>query len=145
MRLSSQPSEPIQPSQPTEPGGQAGGQPTEAGGAGAGPTSKGKYKRKKRPPVTMTQNQEEAAVEFLKRHEVLYNRGLKEYKDTDKRDKLWAKLASKLSTKDNKITKEDIKKWFESQRTVYGKCTQVKSGQAARHSIREKTVGGDPV
>ena len=111
-------SQPIQPTQSQS-------QPTQAGG------TKGKETRKKRPPVTITQAQEEAAVEFLKRHKVLYDRSLKEYKDTSKRDRLWQKLADRLDTKTHPITKEDIKKWFESQRTVFGKCTRLQSGQAA--------------
>ena len=93
--------------------------------------AKGKETRKKRPPVTITQAQEEAALEFLKIHTVLYDRSKKEYKDTAKRDTLWQKLADRLDTKANPITKVDIKKWFESQRTVYGKCTRLQSGQAA--------------
>ena len=54
-------SQPIQPTQSQS-------EPTQAGG------TKGKETRKKRPLVTITQAQEDTAVEFLKRHEVLYNR-----------------------------------------------------------------------
>ena len=92
--------------------------------------------------MTITQAQEEAALEFLKRHAVLYDRSLKEYKDTSKRDSLWQKLADRLHTETNPITKEDIKKWFESQRTVFGKCTRLQSGQAAPG---EEAVGGHPI
>ena len=83
-------------------------------------------KRKKRTPVTLNDEQEELAVDFIKNHELLYNRKLRDYKDTAKRDRVWQELATQLG-----LDAKDVKQWFESQRTVYGKCTKTKSGQAA--------------
>ena len=90
------------------------------GGAG-----KGKETRKKRPPVTISEEQEAAALEFLKNHPLLYDRSMKEYKEVSRREKLWEELADQVTTKRNPIKREDIKKWFESQRTIYGKSTKL--------------------
>ena len=106
-----------------------------------GAAGKGKQPRKKRPPVTISEEQEAAALEFLKEHTLLYDRSLKEYKDVSRREKLWEELADQLSTDRNPIKRDDIKKWFESQRTIFGKCTKLVSGQAAKPlSERKKWV-----
>ena len=75
-------------------------------------------------------------VEYLKENPILYNRKLKEYKDKTKRDACWGIMAERLG-----ISTEDIKKWFQSMRTVYGKVTITKSGQAqAELTDRQKWV-----
>ena len=86
--------------------------------------------------MTLTEQQEQAVVEYLKENPILYNRKLKEYKDKSKRDACWEVMAERIG-----ISTEDIKKWFQSMRTVYGKVTTTKSGQAqAKLTDRQKCV-----
>ena len=85
-----------------------------------------KKKYKKSVPIQLTPEQEEEAVDFLKTHEILYNKRLVDYKNTSKREMVWLELATKVG-----CDIDVIKKWFESQRTMYGKFTRTKSGQAA--------------
>ena len=102
---------------------------------------KGKETRKKRPSVAMTEAQEAAALDFLKRHPVLYDRTLKEYKDAPFKEHMWEELAGQLTTKRNPIKTDDIKKWFESQRTIYGKSTKFVAGKSGqRLSDRKRWV-----
>ena len=106
------------------------------GQAAAKSTGKSTDKRNKRPPVTLTEEQEQAVVEYLKENPILYNRKLKEYKDKTKRDACWRIMAERIG-----ISTDDIKKWFQSMRTVYGKVTITKSGQAqAELTDRQKWV-----
>ena len=102
---------------------------------------KGKEPRKKRPAVAISEAQEAAALDFLKSHPVLYDRSVKEYKDVPFKEKIWEELADKLTTKRNPINTDDIKKWFESQRTIYGKSTKMVAGQSGqRLSDRKRWV-----
>ena len=106
-----------------------------------GPTDKGKEPRKKRPAVTISEAQEAAALDFLKSNPLLYDRSMKEYKDVARREMLWEELANQVTTKRHPIKTEDIKKWFESQRTIYGKSTKLVAGQSGRRlSDRKKWV-----
>ena len=99
---------------------------------------KGKEPRKKRPAVAMTEPQEAAALDFLKSHPVLYDRTLKEYKDAPFKETMWEELAAQLSTKRNPVKTDDIKKWFESQRTIYGKSTKLVAGQSGGRRLSDR-------
>jgi len=102
---------------------------------------KGKEPRKKRPAVAITEAQEATALDFLKSHPVLYDRSMKEYKDVPLKENMWEELADRLTTKRNPIKTDDIKKWFESQRTIYGKSTKMVAGQSGqRLSDRKRWV-----
>ena len=102
---------------------------------------KGKEPRKKRPAVAITEAQEATALDFLKSHPVLYDRSMKEYKDVPLKENMWEELADKLTTKRNPIKTDDIKKWFESQRTIYGKSTKMVAGQSGKRlSDRKRWV-----
>jgi len=117
--------------------------PREVQGAieAIGATDKGKEPRKKRPSVTISEAQEAAALDFLKSNPVLYDRSMREYKDVPTREKLWEELANQLTSKRYPIKTDDIKKWFESQRTIYGKSTKMVAGQSGKRlSDRKKWV-----
>ena len=102
---------------------------------------KGKEPRKKRPSVTISDAQEAAALDFLKSNPVLYDRSMREYKDVPTREKLWEQLANQLNTKRYPMQTDDIKKWFESQRTIYGKSSRMMAGQSGKRlSDRQKWV-----
>ena len=46
-----------------------------------------------------------------------------DYKDRSKREAVWAKFC------ENNLDKDACQKWFQSQRTLFGKVTHMKSGQ----------------
>ena len=72
---------------------------------------------------------EEAIIEFVKQHEELYDKTKNSFKDKHKKERLWEQQAATRN-----LPVKTVKKWFETQRTRYGKLTQTKSGQAAEKS-----------
>ena len=93
-------------------------------------TQKGKGKGKgkadkmsKKPPVLFTAEQEQKIVDFLQDNEILYKR-LMDYKDRSQREAVWDKFCE-----ENNLNKDACQKWFQSQRTLFGKVTHMKSGQ----------------
>ena len=96
-----------------------------------GGTQKGKGKgkgkadkRSKKPPVQFTAEQEQKIVDFLHDNEILYNKRLMDYKDRSKREALWDKFCE-----ESNLNKDACQKWFQSQRTLFGKVTHLKSSQ----------------
>ena len=87
-------------------------------------SQKGKSKRGKLRSILFTEADEEAIVNFLKDHEWLYDKRDPLYKDTQKKDVLWAEFSATRN-----LNPEDVKKWVQSQRTMYGKLTLSRSGQ----------------
>ena len=77
---------------------------------------------------------EEAIVEFVKQYEQLYDKTNDSFKDKQNKEKLWEQIASTRN-----LSIKTVKKWFETQRTKYGKLTQTKSGQAAEKSTKQQT------
>ena len=67
---------------------------------------------------------------FLKDNKPLYNKHLMGYKNPDK----WGRGGGQRA--ENKTNKEACKHWFKNQRTIYGKLTHTKSGQATSHSFK---------
>ena len=55
------------------------------------------------------------------------------FKDKQKKERLWEQLASTRN-----LPIKTVKNWFETQRTIYGKLTQMKSGQAAEKSTEHQ-------
>lgn len=54
------------------------------------------HKRPRRVPLVMTQEQEEEVVEFVRSHGILYNKGLRQYKDTVAKASLWQEKAEEM-------------------------------------------------
>ena len=77
---------------------------------------------------------EEAIVEFVKQHEELYDKTNDSFKDKQKKEGLWEQLAATRN-----LPVKTVKKWFDTQRTRYGKPTQTKSGQGAEKSTERQT------
>ena len=97
--------------------------------AGGTQTGKGKCKgkadkRSKKPPVLFTTDQEQKIVDFLHNNEILNNKCLMDYKDKSKREAVWNKFCE-----ENNLSKDACQKWFQSQCTLFGKVTHIKSGQ----------------
>jgi hypothetical protein len=71
----------------------------------------------------LTPEDEEAMVDWLREHPLLFNKKLTLYKDKGKKDALWAEQA-RLLEKDVVL----LTVWYRSIRTRYGKLTKLKSG-----------------
>lgn len=94
------PQSPLGPSSPEQTGDE------EEGGSGDRPSrsqpkskGKGKDKRKRRAPLHLTDEQEVAVAGWLEDpdQECLYNKGLKMYRDSAKKNRLWAVKAKELN------------------------------------------------
>ena len=99
--------------------------------AAAATTQKGKGtdkskadKRSKKPPVLFSAEQERKLEDFLRDNEILCNKRLMDYKDRSKMEAVWAKFCE-----ENNLDKDACQKWFQNQRTLFGKVTNIKSGQ----------------
>ena len=77
----------------------------------------------KKPPVIFSAEQKQKLVDFLRDNEILYKR-LMDYKDRSKREAVWAKFCE-----ESNLDKDACQKWFQSQCTLFGKVTHMKSGQ----------------
>ena len=83
---------------------------------------------------TFTDSQETAIVEFVKEHPELYDKEHALYHDRQKKEALWAEISAEL-----KLQPFDVRRWFESQRTRYGKLTKLQSGQAPREMTKRQS------
>ena len=81
-------------------------------------------KRSKKPTVLFRPEQEQKLVDFLRNNVILYNKHLMDYKDRSKKEAVWAKFCEEIN-----LDKDACQKWFQSQRTLLGKVTHMKSGQ----------------
>ena len=77
---------------------------------------------------TFTDSQETAIVEFVKEHPELYD------KEHACFQALWAEISAEL-----KLQPFDVRRWFESQRTPYGKLSKLQSGQAPREMTKRQS------
>ena len=77
--------------------------------------------------VTFTDSQETAIVEFVKEHP-------EHFHDRQKKEALWAEISAEL-----KLQPFDVRRWFESQRTRYGKLSKLQSGQAPREMTKRQS------
>ena len=89
-------------------------------------STQSRQKKGQMKPIFLSDSDEEAIVEFIKQHKELYDKTNDSFKDKQKKERLWDQLAATRS-----LPIQTVKKWFETQRTRYGKLTQTKSGQAA--------------
>ena len=74
--------------------------------------------------ATFTDSQENAIVEFVK-HPELYDKENGRFHNRQRKEALWAEISAEL-----KLQPFDVRRWFESQRTGYGKLSKQQSGQA---------------
>ena len=84
--------------------------------------------------IFLSDSDDEAIVEFVKQHEELYEKTNNSFKDKQKKEELWEQLAATTN-----LPVKTVKKWFDTQRTRYGKLTQTKSGQGAEKSTERQT------
>ena len=85
---------------------------------------------------TFTDSQETAIVEFVKEHPELYDKEHACFHDRlrQKKEALWAEISAEL-----KLQPFDVRRWFESQRTRYGKLSKLQSGQALREMTKRQS------
>ena len=84
--------------------------------------------------ATFTDSQENAIVEFVKEHPELYNKEHGRFHDRQRKEALWAEISTEL-----KLQPFDVRTWFESQRTRYGKLSKLQSGQAPRKMTKRQS------
>ena len=84
--------------------------------------------------ATFTDSQETAIVEFVKEYPELYNKEHAHFHDRQKKEALWAEISAEL-----KLQPFDVRRWFESQRTHYGKLFKLQSGQAPRKMTKRQS------
>ena len=104
--------------------------PGDGGDAGEPGPSQPPRQKRLRVAADLNEEEEEAMVEFLTDHELLYNKKLQDYRDKNKKQALWDEIAAKLG-KDVKL----LQTWYESVRTRYGKILKdnKKSGSGLLH------------
>lgn len=111
-------------------------------GEGRAPAlQKKKKRRKKNPSVLLTDAQERALAQWLEvEGEFIYNRGKTAYKDKAKIARAWEEQGAKLEPP---VSGTDLRTWFSSLRSRYGRLTNTVSGQATgskRHTDRERWI-----
>ena len=84
--------------------------------------------------ATFTDSQENAIVEFVKEHPELYDKEDGCFHDRHRKEALWAEISAEL-----KLQPFDVRRWFESQRTCYGKLSKLQSGQAPREMTKRQS------
>ena len=84
--------------------------------------------------ATFTDSEEVSIVEFVKLHPELYDMEHSRFHDRNRREALWAEISAKL-----KLQPFDVRRWFESQRTHYGKLSKLQSGQAPREMTKRQS------
>ena len=84
--------------------------------------------------ATFTDSQEISIVEFVKLHPELYDKEHPRCHDRNRREALWAEISAEL-----KLQPSDVRRWFESQRTRYGKLSKLQSGQAPREMTKRQS------
>ena len=100
----------------------------------------GPKKRRKSAMVVLTEEDERWISQWLEvEGEFIYNKGLNSYKDKAKVAKAFARLGSRCNPP---ITGDQMRTWFYSLRTRFGRLTTGKSGQGAmkRMTAREKWI-----
>ena len=73
-------------------------------------------------------------VQFVQAHGVLFSKEHVHYFDKNKKDRLWEEIGRCVGR-----SGQDVKRWFESQRTRYGKLTrdQAKLGSGRKFQMTE--------
>ena len=86
--------------------------------------------------TAFTDKEEDAIIEFLQNHPEIYNKEHERYTDKYHKEALWVEIATEL-----KLDANDVKRWYTSKRTTFGKVSKNKSGQApASFTPRQKWV-----
>ena len=82
----------------------------------------------------LTDSDEEAFVDFMKVHKELYDNTSEHFKEKARKELLWEEFV-----RSHKLSVKVCKNWFDSQRTHYGKLTQLKARQAPKEMMEHQT------
>ena len=93
----------------------------------ASQASQGGTRRKRAEPVHLKEEDEAALVDWLKGSPMFWNKGLNAYKCEKQKKELWHKKAAEF-----KLTPTQLKRWYYTMRTAYGKLSKTQSGQEAK-------------
>ena len=85
--------------------------------------------------ATFTDSHEIAIVEFVQEHPEMYNKEHGRFHDRHRKEALWAEISAEL-----KLQPFDVRRWFESQITRYGKLPKLQSGQAPREMTKRQST-----
>ena len=69
--------------------------------------------------LVFTDNQEEMLLDFLHSNPSIYDKTMKEYMLTEKKESLWQTQADLMG-----LTNQALQQWFKTQRTLYGKLSK---------------------
>ncbi|XP_041361857.1 uncharacterized protein LOC121377825 [Gigantopelta aegis] len=83
---------------------------------------------KKKAAVILTDEQEVEFGEWLRSNPFLYTKQLKEYKNTQRKTRVWAEKAAELGQKSGTL----LRTYYESVRSKVGKITDTKSGSSTK-------------
>ena len=86
--------------------------------------------------ATFTDTQEVSIVEFVKQHPELYDKEHPRFHDRTRRETVWAEIAAELH-----LQPFDVRRWFESQRTRYGKLSKLKIWLSPKGDDQETVLG----
>ena len=70
----------------------------------------------------------------MKEHPELYDKEHRRFHDRQRKEALWAEISAEL-----KLQPFDVRRWFELQRTRYGKLAKLQSGQAPREMTKRQS------
>ncbi len=85
---------------------------------------------RKKEPLFLTDEQQADMIDWLKDNAIIYNKRLWEYRNTEKKNKLWCDKAKELG-----VDPLNLQIWVDSMRSRYGRLTQTKSGQRAKEKF----------
>ena len=71
---------------------------------------------------------------FAKENPELYDKEQGPFHDREKKEGIWSEIPAEL-----KLQPFDVRRWFESQRTCYGKLSKQQSGQAPREMTKRQS------
>ena len=78
--------------------------------------------------IFLSDSDEEAIVEFVKQHEELYNKTHAKFKDKQRKECLWERLAATRN-----LSVSTVKKWFETQRIWQAHSHKVETSCREEH------------
>ena len=97
-------------------------------------------RKKKSPPVIISEENERTIARWLEANDYIYDKGNRHYKDKAKVENAWEELGATLNPR---LSAKELKTWWYSVRSRYGRLTTTKSGQvtpARRLTGREKWI-----